>query len=854
MQTRPASGSAPAVHDVTPETSAADYFRGVVAQAPDMSALQSKRATYTYADIDRWSDAIASDVAACKAPPEHPVAIVTADNIALVPAALAVLKAGHFFVMIDATDPADRIALILRESGAALCLVDSVEQASPAMHGLALVPLRRFSPALSAVPPARPPHPFVYVVYTSGTTGKPKAVVTRHRGFVARSLHSATRFGRERGMHVMYTALPGFTRAATNLFNALLGGATLCAFDARNESLDALAEHITRNAITHLSLTPSLFRRLMAAFPPALDLSAVRTLRIGADVVTPADVAAFRKHFPPGSTLESGFASTEAGPVFHISIGHDTPIPGPLVPIGLPRAGVDVWLLDEEGNEVPVDTPGELVVRSEQVADGYWKDPEQTAQRFAVDPDRPGVRKFYTGDLAKRDAAGLYYFIGRKDARLKIHGRRIDPSEVEGALLATGEVRDAVVVGQRDEQGEVWLTAYVVVADGKSFDPRQIRTLLRESVPGWMVPARIHALDAIPMTRAGKRDRAALAARVDERPADEEASSDATERQLVEIWSRVLGTRVRVDDDFFDDLGGESIVAAHLVTEVKREMGRSLPLSLLLELNTVRKMADYLRARIDVDRTAIVVQPGGSLPPLFCVSGKGGSVIAFRKLAAHIGAEQPFYGLTHHGFDADAFPRTSAMLAALYAETIRAVQPEGPYYLAGYSVGGKIAYEIARQMTAAGDEVAFVGLIDTGNSGARSRGARGWSQAVKYLALLKQRPRKNGLRFARAIVSRIVRWMKGEPAPMRVVNDMNRLFLSLDRQKTLQPYAGHVTLFAARYGPAFTGAPDLGWKSLCGSLEVLTIPGEHHTVLHDDVDALAAAFVTTLAKARERAK
>jgi amino acid adenylation domain-containing protein len=843
MQTDPAAGTVPELLNVTPETATTDYFRAVVLQQPDTPALIAKRAAYTYADLDRWSDAIAADISAANAPAEHPVAIVTADNIALVPAALGVVKAGHFFVMIDASDPADRIAMILRESGAALCLVDSD---ASAVRGLPVVPLRRFSPALSATPPARPPNPLVYVIYTSGTTGRPKAVAARHRGFVAKSIRSAARFNGERGLRVMYTALPGFTRAAMNVFTALLGGVTLCAFDARNEDLDALAEHITRNRIVHLALTPPQFRRLMAANPPALDLSSVRTLRLGADVVTPADVETFKRHFPPRCTLQCGFAATETGPVFHGAITHDTPVPGPLVPIGQPRPGVEVWLLDEEGNEVPADTPGELVVRGEQVIEGYWNDPERSSERFADG-------RYFTGDLVKRDAAGLYYFIGRRDERLKIHGRRIDPSEVESALLATGAVREAVVVGQADEHGEVRLTAYVVMAEGKPFDARALRALLRESVPGWMVPARVYALDAIPMTRAGKRDRAALVARVEQREDEHAESLDDLERQLVDIWSRVLGTRVRVDDDFFDDLGGESIVAAHLVTEVKRVMGRSLPLSLLLELHTVRKMADYLRARLDVQRTAIAVQRGGSLPPLFCVSGKGGSVIAFRNLATRLGPEQPFYGLTHHGFPSHAFPRTSATLAALYAETIRAVQPEGPYYLAGYSVGGKIAYEIARHMTTAGEQVAFVGLIDTGNAGRQSRSARGWKHMGKYLSLLKQRPRKNGARFARAIAKRVVGVVTGKgssPAP-RELNEINRLFLSIDGQRTLQPYAGTVTLFAARYGVSLSApTPDLGWKTLCGTLDIMPVPGEHHTVLTDDVDALAAAFTEALAKAR----
>ncbi|HEV7764999.1 MAG TPA: non-ribosomal peptide synthetase, partial [Thermoanaerobaculia bacterium] len=565
-------------------TSIAEQFRSVVAAQPDELAMTTSRGSYTYADIDRWSDAIATDLIAMNAPVDRPVAIVTRDNVALVPAVIGVVKAGHFFVMIDASDPDDRITLLLQESNAALCLVDSMD----AVPSLPSVQLASFPH--DAVPPSpeRPSNPFVYVIYTSGTTGKPKGILSKHEGFVEATLRQGERWGRTRGQRSIYTSLPGFTRAATSIFGTLLCGATLCAFDARSESLTALATYIREQRISTLSLTPPMFRRLMATVDD-LDLSHVKVLRIGADVVTIADVETFKARFPPGCALMRGYASSESGAVFGMKITHDTPIPGPLVPMGKPYPNVDVWLVDDDGRQVPIGEVGELVVRSKDVIDGYWNAPELTAERF-VDG------KFFTGDLVKRDAEGLYYFIGRKDSRLKIHGRRIDPSEIESALLATGEVRDAVIVGKPDVRGELRLVAYVVMRDGKPFVPHDLRATLRAKIPGWMVPARIFALDALPMTRAAKADRAALLALVDEEQQIEDSgASDDLEQQLVDIWSSVIGAPVHVDEDFFNDLGGESVIAAHLVTVIQNEMFRAIPLSLIVELNTVRKMAAYFR-------------------------------------------------------------------------------------------------------------------------------------------------------------------------------------------------------------------------------------------------------------------
>ncbi len=889
-------GSQERAATVTAETSIAERFRDIVASAPDAIALTSPRARYSYADLDRWSDAIAVDLLAAKAPVAHPIAIATRDNVALVAAVLGAIKAGHFFVVIDASDPDERIAMILAASGATLALVDidrpptataalqripiPDSALSSQLAALSRVPANRDlrsaisasarsgspascqlpaaisasalseSPASCQLPAASCPNELVQITYTSGSTGSPKAVASRQRSFVERVVSQAAVNGRSAGERVSYTALPGFARATYEILGSLLNGATLCAFDARNETLDALAAFIRRERVSILTLTPALFRRFMQSAPDDLDLSSVRKLRIGADVVTVADIDAFKARFPRTCTFERGFASTEAGQVMHMSITHDTPIPGPLVPIGRPRPGVHVRLIDDEGNDVPDGEPGELVVRSAHVADGYWNAPELTAQKFALDSNGAGEqRTTFTGDLVKRDADGLYYFIGRTDSRLKIHGRRIDPLEIETALVTFAGVREAVVVGKPDAQGELRLVAYVVMPAGKPFLPRELRAALRDKIPSSMIPSQLHALEAMPMTGAGKVDRNALTLRVDVIEARTDDGADDLERALLEIWSRITGTNVCIDDDFFDDLGGESVVAAHLVTEVHRILGRAMPLSLLLELNTVAKMADYLRARgeADIERTAILVQRGdGTLPPLFCVSGKGGSVMIFRELAALLGSAQTFYGLTHHGFSAEAFPKTFAALAACYVDAIREVQPEGPYYVAGYSAGGVIAFDVARLLSRAGHEVAFVGLID---AAATSQRTPSWKSYLKHLSLLREKPMSQAPRYARAIARRALGLVR-RTAPIDM-QEMNRNFASIQRRDALLPYAGRVTLFLARHGWGFDGTtPDVGWRALCDDLDILPVKGEHHTVIRGDVDSLAKAMRGALEKAR----
>jgi amino acid adenylation domain-containing protein len=820
----------------------ADRFREVVAAQPDEIALTTPQRRYTYAEIDRWSDAIAADLVAMNAPVDRAVAIVTRDNVSLVPAAMAVVKAGHFFVMIDAADPDERVSMLLHESNAAVCLVDSINNAPP----LPCTLISPWSDGLSARPVARAANALVYVIYTSGTTGKPKGILSKHEGFVEATLVQAGRWGRTRGSRSIYTSLPGFIRAASNIFGTLLAGSTMCAFDARNESLTALADYIRRERINLLSLTPPMFRRLMSLPPEDLDLSSVTSLRIGADVVTIADVEAFKTRFPRGCVLTRGYASSETGAVFQMQITHDTPIPGPLVPMGRVRDGVEVWVLDDDGNEVADGETGELVVRSAEVVDGYWNEPELTAQRFEG-------KKFHTGDLVMRDAEGLYYFIGRKDSRLKIHGRRIDPSEVENALLATGEVREAVVVGKPDVRGELRLVAYVVMRDAKACVPRALRAALRAKVPSWMVPARIFALDALPMTRAAKADRAALVERIDDEPqALASGAADDLEQQLAGIWSDVIGVPVRVDEDFFNDLGGDSVTAAHLVTVIEKETGRAIPLSLIVELNTVRAMAAYFSSTpADEKPLAILLQQGdGSAPPLFCAAGAGGGVVKFRTLAAKMGKTHTVYGLQPHGFDLDNFPTSYSAIVQSYADAIRRIQPHGPYFLSGYSSGGQMAHALARHFELAGESVAFVGAIDSARG---TRAIAAWRRVVNRVTLLFGDARRLR-RLPAEVKLRTTLWVKKRlrkqlPSWLR---DTREAMRQLPRDESDGLYTGPVTLFRARDGiRRQRHEQDLGWTPFApGGLHIIDVDGDHESILGDHVDSLAAAMRSEVERRR----
>jgi amino acid adenylation domain-containing protein len=842
-------------------TSVAEYFRGVARSIPGAIALRSGDRRYTYAEIDRWSDAVAARLAALAAPRDCPVAIVAATNVPLVPAALGVVKAGHFYMTVDALDPDERIALLLRQANVAVCIVDSPERSSPAMSGRDILPLGTVPTDAGQDPRPSQPHDLLNLVFTSGTTGRPKAIATRQHGFVADAVRRPAR--EAPGSAVMFKTLPGYVRANT-ILGPLLNGSTLVAFDARDESLSALASFIVREKLTSVRISPAVFRRLMREQPPELDLSAVRRVRCGTDIVTPADVELFKRHFPRGCVFEHGYASSETGGgVFSIRIDHDTPVPGPLVPMGHPATGVEVRLLDDEGKDVPDGEPGELFVTSDGVVDGYWNDPELTAERFTSDPRNPGRRTFRTGDLVMRDAAGMYYFAGRKDFRIRIHNRRIDPFEVENALLACSGVREAVAVAKPDHYGEMRLVAYVVMSAGHPCEPRAIRRDMRARVPVWMIPVQIHALDRMPVSpTSGKVDRKGLMARQDPPPpARDSGASDDLERRLVEIWSRILGMPVHVHDDWFDDLGGESIAAAHLVTALEKDVTTAIPLSLIVELNTVRKMAEYIRSPKPEKPLAVLIQRGtdAGRPPLFITAGAGGAVVKYRALAQAMGAAYTVYGIHAHGFSVRNFPKSWAGLLGAYADAIRSIQPNGPYFLAGYSSGGSTAVGLADWMRKHGEEVAFVGAIDTA---AKAPLLNFWRRALNRISTLVEHPRRIARlpnlfrKRLRKKTRRLLRnqYLEQGPHIPKWLADTRQDLQRATKSNAKIRYDGDVVVFRARDGVVTARSDkDLGWSRVpVRSFRIVDVDGDHGTVLDADVQSLAQAMVNELEEARMR--
>jgi thioesterase domain-containing protein len=414
---------------------------------------------------------------------------------------------------------------------------------------------------------------------------------------------------------------------------------------------------------------------------------------------------------------------------------------GSVIGEAIPDLGL--YVLDAASQPSPVGVPGEIHVGGAGLALGYLGRPELTAERFVPNPyGGPGSRLYRSGDLARRLADGDLEYLGRIDHQVKIRGFRIELGEIESALAAHPAVREAVVLAREDggRHEERRLVAYVV-PEGVAPSLSELREALAAGLPEYMLPSALVALDSFPLTANGKVDRRALPAPGMERAAGSERSfvapATGLERFLAGFWQEVLGIpEVGVHDDFFA-LGGSSITGAVLISRLQEALGEIVHVMVIFNAPTIAEMAavlvDQHAAAVEralgpgalVDRRpeagglpipAVLVglQPGGSQPPLFLVHPLSGELFLYRHLVAALGADQPVYGFQAVGFATDEEPlATVEAMAAVYVDALLSFQPRGPYLLAGSSLGGLIAFEMARALRSQGREVGFLALLDS---------------------------------------------------------------------------------------------------------------------------------------------
>ncbi|HEV2754809.1 MAG TPA: amino acid adenylation domain-containing protein, partial [Actinomycetota bacterium] len=567
-----------------------ELFERQVRQSPDAVALTFGDDELTYSQLNAAANRLAHHLTDKGVGPGVTAGVCLERGPRLVVALLAVLKAGGAYVPLDPGYPAERLTFMLHDAGVRVVMTTSNLAVHLGGDGRELVLVDADDDVISTGPDGDPagaasPGDLAYVIYTSGSTGAPKGVAVTHRGVVNYLTWCVRNYDLQPDRAVPLHTSASFDLSVTSLFAPLVAGAPVRVLPERTGESPLQEELEAGAAFSSIKLTPAHLTQLGRVLEPGVIGSCARCLVVGGEALTAHTVAPWLDH--PGARLVNEYGPTETVvgcTTYEVS---ERDLEAATVPIGRPIINTAVYILDRRGNLVPKGVPGELYVGGTGVARSYVNRPALTAERFVPDPFSrvPGARLYRTGDRARYLPDGNIEFLGRVDHQVKIRGWRIEPGEIEACLVAHEAVRDAVVVA-RSDGGDRRLVAYVV---GDVATATELRAHVSKTLPDYMVPAHFVVLDELPLTPAGKLDRAALPA-PEGRPELEAAYAaprTPAEEVLAEIWCEVLRLeRVGIHDNFFE-LGGDSILSIQIVGRARDAFAVDLPLRALFDMPTI---------------------------------------------------------------------------------------------------------------------------------------------------------------------------------------------------------------------------------------------------------------------------
>lgn len=818
-------------------------FELQVERTPEATAVVFGNERLTYRDLNRRANQLAHHLLSLGVGPDVLVGILVERSLDMVVGLLGILKAGGAYVPLDPAYPSERIAFMLEDSEVAVLLIQRhlLETISDSRARFVVVDTdwHEIAKKEASNPVyAGGPENLAYVIYTSGSTGKPKGVQIPHRAVV----NFLTSMSRTPGMteadRLLSVTTLSFDIAGLEIYLPLIVGASveIISREVSSDGYQLLAKLAGSDA-TVMQATPVTWRMLIEAGwkgTPNLKIlcGGEAISRKLATQLLERDGSLWNMYGPTETTIWSTCSRIAS---------EDEPIV-----IGRPIANTDIFILDELLQPVPIGVAGELHIGGEGLARGYLKRPELTAEKFIASPfaQDPEARLYKTGDLARYRPNGDIECLGRIDHQVKLRGFRIELGDIESALRQHGGVNDAVVVAREDTPGNKHLVAYFVPSQEAPPTVGELRGFLKEKLPEYMVPSAFVALEAMPLTPNGKVNRRAL-------PAPEQTSLAPSENfaaprndfefQLATIWENVLGVRpIGIRHSFFE-LGGNSLVAVRLMQRIEQAFGKHLSIATLFQAPTIEQLSAILRQEgwSPAWSSLVPIQTGGSKRPFFCVHGVGGNVLRFYGLAQHLGSDQPFYALQAQGLTANYPCHTRAEeMAAHYVKEMRSVQPEGPYFLGGYSFGGMVALEMAQQLIAQGEEPPLVILFDT--FCIPVRGGSPFSRKLEsFSSSFLKMLRTSGLK-RRAYLSRVasaplraIHWGWHVASLPRNVRKVRNACLKTARDYTPRAYPGRVVLFRSSSEPlGGSSDPYAGWgEYLPNGLEVCEVESNHDNIL-----------------------
>ncbi|WP_338864395.1 amino acid adenylation domain-containing protein [Myxococcus stipitatus] len=827
-------------------------FEQQAARTPSAIALEWEGQTMTYAALDARANQLAHRLRAEGVGPEVLVGVFLERSLNMVAGLYGVLKAGGAYLPLEPGLPPERVRQMAEDACPRVTLTSRALAARvPEGAGTVLVlDDDAWSAGLPQAAAEHPPlegaaleHP-AYCIFTSGSTGRPKGALVTHRGIHNRILWMQAAYGLGPEDRVLQKTPFSFDVSVWEFFWPLAVGARLVVARAGGHQDPAyLVRTLAAQRITTVHFVPSMLQFFLEE--PGLEslTSLTRVVCSGEALSSALQRRVFERL--PHVSLYNLYGPTEAS----VDVSHWTCRPSDgrtTVPIGVPVFNTRLLVLDADLNLLPTGALGELYIGGVQLGRGYLGRPGLTAERFLPDPcaTEPGARLYRTGDLARRLEDGSLEYVGRVDSQVKVRGFRIELGEIEAVLLGLPDVAEAAVVVRSAPGGESLLAAYVAPRGGHA--PERWCGTLREALarvlPEYMVPGRFAVLARLPLTPSGKVDRRAL-------PALEDVAAGPSgsrvpprnprEAVLVDLFERVLGvTGVGATSDFFQ-LGGHSMLVLRLLSRMESAFGVRLPLAALFQTSTVEGLARAVETAGGEQGVLVPLGGEGDAPPLFLVHPVGGNILCYRALAEGLTGRR-LHAFQSQGVTGAAPDTTVEAMAERYVRELRRVQPSGPYHLFGWSMGGVIAFEMARQLEAAGERVGELCLLDATLEGFEQ--PLGPEDDAALLGAFAVDLGLSPERVAR-VESLSALWgaardggVLPEDAPLETLERLHTVFranLEALHAYRAGPYSGALTLLAGQEGGIRDAAtPDWGWARFArGGVRTRHLPGNHYTLL-----------------------
>ncbi|HUF60865.1 MAG TPA: condensation domain-containing protein [Verrucomicrobiales bacterium] len=580
-------------------------FERIAGLFPSRVAVRTPAERLTYEELNLWANRIAHAVlqGEGESAPGR-AALLGGQEAPLIAALLGATKTGWCTLPLDPFQSDWRLAEMLEDAQCELLLSDArhFERAQRLSGGRRLL---RIDGKEGQWPEVNPgirvsPEGLANLVYTSGSTGRPKGAMQTHRQILRSIREFSTGLEITAEDRIPLLALTSASQGLSTVFLALLNGAELQPYAIRESGIDGLSAWLEEGQSTAFISAATVFRRFVATLEDSACFPALRIVRLGSEAVYRQDTESWRKHCAPSSVFVNALSSSETGNLTQWRLPWEADFTGEVVPAGFPVGDIEILLLDESGRKVEDGEKGEMVVRSRFLSPGYWRRPELTRAAFRSEPEDGGLRRFYSGDIAVRLEDESLEVRGRRDLRVKIRGFRVEPAEVECALVGHPDVEQAVVVSRTGRDGEPQLAACVVSRGGATGDTAALRTYLRDRLPEWTTPSVIAWASSLPMTPNGKADRRAAANLIPEtEPLATAPESPRTEMEtlLREIWQEVLGDGEWGIFEHFFDVGGDSLKAGRILTRLRARCGVGISIGEFLEAPTIASLTECVERR-----------------------------------------------------------------------------------------------------------------------------------------------------------------------------------------------------------------------------------------------------------------